>query len=70
MPKLAFNDNERTKTMLSLIPLVGDKKADKLLYVFGSLQGVFNATYKELTQLKGIGDTIANNILNIYTFSR
>lgn len=67
MPKLAFNDNERVVTMLTLIPAVGEKKAKQLLHAFGSPQGVFNATYGELIKLNRIGDTIAKNIQRIYT---
>lgn len=54
--------------VLELLLTLSDKRRDvrpiakELINIFGSLNGVMNATIKELTSIKGIGNIAAHNI--------
>ncbi len=51
------------------LPGIGPKLAHKLLSKFGSVRGVFNASYSELIRVEGISEDKANKIIKIITSS-
>lgn len=49
------------------LPGIGPKLAHRLLSKFGSVRGVFNASYGELIRVEGISEDRANKIIKIIT---
>jgi DNA processing protein len=52
------------KIALGLIPGIGDINARKLVSHFGSVEGIFQESYRNLTRIPGIGPELAKNISN------
>jgi DNA processing protein len=52
------------KIALGLIPGIGDINARKLVSHFGSVEGIFRESYRNLTRIAGIGPELAKNISN------
>lgn len=52
------------KIALTLIKNVGSRQARKLLQFFGSAEAIFEAKKDKLLKIEGIGEKIANSILN------
>jgi DNA processing protein len=50
------------KIALGLIPRIGDINARKLVSYFGSVEAVFNESFRNLTKIPGIGNEIAKYI--------
>lgn len=46
------------------IKRLGKNKATILLSRFGSIESIKNASYSQLRKISGIGDTLANRIIN------
>ncbi len=57
-----IRDGKITKSILDDIPGIGIKKKQELLKKFGSVEKVLNASVEELTRVKGITKTIAEDI--------
>lgn len=57
-------DNLKYKIALSLIPKVGHITAKKLVSYVGSFEGVFSEKKSKLLKIPGIGETLANLIVN------
>lgn len=55
---------------LTLIKGIGDITARNLLKIFGSEDAIFQSSYKELIQIKGITPKLAYEILNPYIFDK
>jgi excinuclease ABC subunit C len=49
---------------LERIPGIGKKRRFELLRVFGSIEGIRNATIDEIARLKGLNKRVAENLLN------
>lgn len=58
-------DKRRSRSVLELIPGLGEKRRRDLLTHFGGLQGVMRASEKEFTQVAGIGEKLARTIYQI-----
>lgn len=58
----AKRDQRRGKSILELIPQLGEKRRYKLLTHFAGLQGVLDASKEELQQVSGIGEQLADLI--------
>ncbi len=52
------------KIALGLIPRIGDINARKLVSHFGSVEAIFNESYRNLTRIPGIGSGLAKYISN------
>ena len=50
------------ESVLEAVPGLGPAKRRALLKHFGGLQGVMRAGVADLTQVSGIGDTLARNV--------
>ncbi len=50
------------KIALSLIPRIGDINARKLVSHFGSVEAIFNESYRDLVKIPGIGSGLASYI--------
>ena len=50
------------KIALSLIPRIGDINARKLVSHFGSVEAIFNESYRNLVKIPGIGSGLARYI--------
>lgn len=63
----AFAEHEILETLLFYaVPRVDTNPlAHKLIKMFGSLDGVFNATYEQLVSVDGVGDKVASYLLLI-----
>jgi excinuclease ABC subunit C len=55
-----------TRSELDRIPGIGPKRKKLLLKHFGDLQSVVNAAFTELTEVPGINQSVAKNILNYF----
>ena len=51
--------------IIESLPNIGPVTARKLLENFGSVKGIINASKEELTQVEGIGNIIAQKILDV-----
>jgi ERCC4-type nuclease len=51
--------------ILQGLPKIGKARAERLLGVFGSVQGVMNARYEDLLQVEGIGKGTARKIVDV-----
>lgn len=51
--------------ILQGLPEIGKTRAERLLGVFGSVQGVMNARYEDLLQVEGIGKGTARMIVDV-----
>jgi DNA processing protein len=56
------NISLKHKIALGLIPRIGDINARKLVSHFGSVEAVFNESYRDLTRIPGIGSGLARYI--------
>ena len=65
-----INDDLKFKIALSLIPKVGHITAKKLVSYVGSYEGVFKESKNKLTKIPGIGNTIADLIVNSDAISK
>lgn len=63
--KPAKTTHEQQEYILSSISGVGPNAAQLLLYEFGSLNNIFNATEEELCRVKGIGKVTAKRIREV-----
>lgn len=59
-----INDTLKYKIALSLIPKVGHITAKKLVSYVGSFEGVFKESKKSLLKIPGIGEMLADSIVN------
>jgi len=69
LPKLKrykVTDEELLIHILSTLPGVGEKRAEKLLKKFGSLKNLVNATPSQLETVEGIGPSLAKRIYNLF----
>lgn len=57
-------ENKKYWIWLSLIPNLGSKKIQKLLEKYKTPERIYNLSKKELLKNIGIGEKVANNILN------
>lgn len=60
-----LRDEDITKSELDNISGIGEAKKLALLKHFGSVEKIRNATVEELTQVKGITESLAKKILNL-----
>ena len=58
-------ENKKYWIWFSLIPKLGASRKLKLLEIFKSPEIIYNLSKKELMQINGIGEEIANNIINL-----
>jgi len=65
LPRLKSHENPKI-AMLTAIPGIGVKKAEKLLEHFGSIQRIANASISELKRVEGIGEKIAREIYRFF----
>jgi len=65
LPKLKKHENPKV-AMLTAIPGIGEKKAEKLLEHFGSIQRIANASISELKRVEGIGEKKAREIYRFF----
>ncbi|MEB3753201.1 excinuclease ABC subunit UvrC [Acinetobacter sp. MD2(2019)] len=61
----AKRDKRRAGSVLEVIPGLGPKRRRDLLTHFGGIQGVLNASEKELTFVPGLGEVMARTIYKI-----
>ena len=61
----AKRDKKRAGSILEVIPGLGAKRRRDLLTHFGGMQGVLNASEKELLAVPGIGTVMARTIYKI-----
>lgn len=57
-----LRDKEMSKSALDEIEGIGEKKKAELLKKFGSIEKIKNAEITELTEIKGINETLARKI--------
>jgi ERCC4-type nuclease len=67
LPRLRRHENPKI-AMLTAIPGIGEKKAEKLLEYFGSVQRIANASVSELKRVEGIGEKKAREIYRFFRF--
>ena len=60
-------ENKKYWIWLSIIPNLGIKRKQKLLKIYKNPKRIFEANKKELEKIEGIGENIANNIINSKT---
>lgn len=60
-------ENKKYWIWLSMIPNLGIKRKQKLLKIYKNPKRIFEANKKELEKIEGIGENIANNIINSKT---
>ncbi len=65
LPRLKSHENPKV-AMLTAIPGIGEKKAEKLLEHFGSIQRIANASISELKRVEGIGEKKAREIYRFF----
>ncbi len=65
LPRLKSHENPKI-AMLTAIPGIGEKKAEKLLEHFGSIQRIANASVSELKRVEGIGERKAREIYRFF----
>ncbi|AAB91244.1 MULTISPECIES: ERCC4 domain-containing protein [Archaeoglobus] len=65
LPRLKSHENPKI-AMLTAIPGIGEKKAEKLLDYFGSIQRIANASIAELKRVDGIGEKKAREIYRFF----
>lgn len=65
-----INDDLKYKIALSLIPKVGHVIAKKLVSHVGSFEGVFKESKKNLLSIPGIGEILAQSIINSDALSK
>ncbi len=65
LPRLKKMDRPEI-AMLTAIPGIGEKKAERLLDYFGSVQRIANASISELMRVGGIGEKQARQIYRIF----
>lgn len=63
--KTTFSDWDTKKFILEGLPNVSGTLADRLLEHFGSVRAVFEASEEELKEVKGIGKSTAEKIIEI-----
>jgi DNA processing protein len=61
---MSVDDNLLYKIGLSLIPGIGDINAKRLVAYTGSAEAIFNEKKKNLMKIPGIGEILADSILN------
>ncbi|MEB3767302.1 excinuclease ABC subunit UvrC [Acinetobacter sp. MD2] len=61
----AKRDKRRAGSVLEVIPGLGPKRRRDLLSHFGGIQGVLNASEKELTRVPGFGEVMAKTIYKV-----
>jgi len=59
-----MNNDLKYKIGLSLIPKIGHITAKKLIAHIGSIEGIFKESKKNLVKIQGIGEILAESILN------
>lgn len=57
-------ENKKYWIWFSLIPKLGSKRKQKLLEKYKTPEKIYKLTKKELTNIKGIGDEAASNVIN------
>ncbi len=65
LPRLKKDERPQI-AMLTAIPGIGEKKAEKLLEKFGNVQRIANASIAELMRVEGIGEKKARQIYRIF----
>lgn len=65
--KTQLSHDQRAERMIEYLPGVGAAKAHELYEVFGSVEGVINASRKELMQVNGIDKIISRDIRDAVT---
>lgn len=55
-------DKKRSSSVLEVIPGLGEKRRRDLLNHFGGIQKLLGASQQEITEVKGIGEVMANTI--------
>lgn len=65
LPRLKSHENPKV-AMLTAIPGIGEKKAEKLFEHFGSIQRIANASISELKRVEGIGEKKAREIYRFF----
>ena len=65
--KIENLENKKYWIWLSLVKNLGIKRKLKLLEIYKEPQIIYNLNKKELLKIEGIGETIANSILDIET---
>jgi Fanconi anemia group M protein len=63
--KVSMSLKERQQFIIEGLPGVSATLAQRLLDHFGSVEAIISADEKELCKVKGIGDTIAKNIVDV-----
>jgi Fanconi anemia group M protein len=63
--KVSMSLKERQQFIIEGLPGVSATLAQRLLDHFGSVEAIISANEKELCEVKGIGDTIAKNIVDV-----
>jgi Fanconi anemia group M protein len=63
--KVSMSLKERQQFIIEGLPGVSATLAQRLLDHFGSIEAVMKASEKDLCEVKGIGDTIAKNIVEV-----
>jgi len=69
LPKLKKHEDTRV-AMLTAIPGIGEKKAEKLLEYFGSIHRIANASVSELKRVNGIGEKKAREIYRFFRLNQ
>ena len=65
LPRLQRRENPKI-AMLTAVPGIGEKKAEKLLEHFGSIHRIVNASVSELMRVEGIGEKKAREIYRFF----
>ncbi len=60
----AITEEDRIVRVVESLPDIGPKRARALLSRFGSLEGIFRATYEELASVPGLGEGRALKLFN------
>lgn len=69
MQKRAWKPEELLVYVVSSLPGIGTKTANKLLEHFGSVRAVMNASKDELMKVEGVGQKRADEIHNVLTMA-
>lgn len=65
---IKWTDGDRAKSLVTALPGIADINYEKLLSHFKTPLKLFNATIEEIIEVKGVGETMANNIHKILNF--
>lgn len=61
--KVTYNPNPQVSILMGMMPGLGEVRASALIREFNTVWNVLNASVKELTAVRGIGETIARGLL-------